>query len=144
MFCLMSAFKKKRYSLIWAPWKDDYTVKRFRSQWNSFTNFYCKEHKTIHSYDSTILLQPNLSTGIHTSNQPFEASTFTGQCKHEHAQMLCMGFEPTIQIDSIGFIWIRTGSSEHHNKPSGFIKGREFVDYLNNNYPLKKDHGPCS
>jgi hypothetical protein len=32
------------------------------------------------------------------------------------------------------FIWFRTGSSdgyEHCNKPSAFIKGREFLDYMN-------------
>jgi hypothetical protein len=31
------------------------------------------------------------------------------------------------------------GSCEHGNEPSVFIKGVEFLDFLSNDYPLKKD-----
>jgi len=30
------------------------------------------------------------------------------------------------------FVWIKVGTSEHANEPSGFVKCREFLDPLNN------------
>jgi len=29
-----------------------------------------------------------------------------------------------------GFIWMKIGTSEHCNEPSGFIQGEEFLDQL--------------
>jgi hypothetical protein len=36
------------------------------------------------------------------------------------------------------------GSCEHGNEPSGFTKGREFIDYQTDCQLLKKDSVPCS
>jgi len=52
-------------------------------------------------------------------------------------------FEKQNERASIGFIWLRIGTSEHAAETSGSIKDGEFLDWVRNDQ-FFKESAPCS